>query len=87
MSEMGKNIAESLSAAIERQKEPNWDKIGEEISATINRHSLDNYLSTPDFMLADLVLQSLKLHREFLIERKRWLGTKPVVGENFGGHL
>lgn len=84
-----KNLALSLVAAgkAERQKEPNWDEIGREISEVINRHSLDNYLSTPDFMLSDLVLQSLKLHREFLIERKKWLGDSPVVGENFGGAI
>ncbi len=70
-----------------KEQNPDWDQIQKEIAHIINCHSLDAYLSTPDFMLADLVLQSLKLHREFLIERKKWLGPNQVVVEDFGGAI
>lgn len=70
-----------------KRKEPNWEIIGQELSQLINRHGLDNHLSTPDFMLSDLLLRSLQLHREFLMERKKWFGPNPVTPEDFGGEL
>ena len=64
-----------------------WDAIEKEISSVMNRNSVDNYLSTPDFMLASLMVESLKVQREFLIARKNWFGPEPVTPEDFGGEL
>lgn len=53
-------------------KEPNWFEIKRELSRLINIHSLDVHQGTPDFMLADFMVRTLRLHREFVIERNRW---------------
>lgn len=53
-------------------REPNWIEVKRDLSSVLNRHSLDVHQGTPDFLLADFLVRSLQLHREFIIERQRW---------------
>lgn len=53
-------------------REPNWIEIKRDLSHVLNKHSLDVHQGTPDFMLADFLVRSLQMHREFILERQRW---------------
>ena len=59
-------------AKVKREGEPNWIEFKRDLSAIINKHSLDVFHGSPDFMLADYTLKTIQLHREFLLERRRW---------------
>ena len=50
-----------------------------EIAAVINRHSLENGSNTPDFLLAQFLLDCLEAFNRAMQERERWNG-RPIPG-------
>lgn len=56
----------------------NEDKLAEfekEVTELINKISLDNWCSTPDFILAEMLVRSLKNWKETLAQRERWFNA------------
>jgi len=66
------NTTPKVKLSVAKKSEINWIEIKKDLALVLNKHSLDNYQATPDFMLADFLLRSLRLHREFVMERARW---------------
>lgn len=49
----------------------------EELTALINKHSLENGSNTPDFILADYLIHCLAVFNGAVKERSRWYGHEP----------
>jgi hypothetical protein len=47
-----------------------------ELTDLINRHSKENESNTPDFILAEYLIDSLSLFNSTLDSRKKWYGRK-----------
>lgn len=56
--------------------------LSEEIRAAINRHSAENYSNTPDFILANYLMDCLAAFDIATIRREGWYGRD--VGERAG---
>lgn len=46
----------------------------EDLQDVINRHSLENHSNTPDFILAEYLLNCLQAYRVAIRDRKDWHG-------------
>jgi len=46
----------------------------EELNILINKYSLENGSDTPDFILADFVIESLKVFDNVVVKREEWYG-------------
>ena len=49
----------------------------EELTALINKHSLENGSNTPDYILADYLNHCLAIFNGTVKERSRWYGHEP----------
>lgn len=59
-------------------------QVKEELRVLINRHSLENDSNTPDFLLAEVMLQCLKSYNSVIQNRDKWFGIDvwEVVANN-----
>ena len=48
-----------------------------ELSALINKHSVENNSSTPDYMLAEYIRQCLVAFEMAVNSRDKWYGLRP----------
>jgi hypothetical protein len=51
-----------------------------QLTALINRHSMENSSNTPDFILARYLGQALRAFDEATIQRDQWYGISPQPG-------
>lgn len=54
------------------RKEPNWIEVKKDFERVAAKHGLDATQGTPCFLLADFMVRSIQLHRDFIKERARW---------------
>ena len=45
----------------------------------INKHSMENESNTPDFILADFMMECLDAYNKYVIARGKWYGSHPVI--------
>lgn len=51
----------------------------DELEVLINKHSLENGSGTPDFILANFIIESIKAFDISVVEREEWYGrTGPI---------
>lgn len=48
-----------------------------ELEHLLNRHSVDNTLNVPDYILAKYITDQLAMFQLCLVERDKWFGFKP----------
>ena len=48
-----------------------------ELENLINRYSVENDSDTPDFLLAEYLVQQLKTWDQYVTRREHWYGRKP----------
>lgn len=53
----------------------------EDIKEAINRHSLENKSNTPDFLLADYLIDCLDAFDKAVRRRENWYGRGPVAAD------
>jgi hypothetical protein len=56
----------------------NQDAFQDELQQIINRHSIDNELNTPDFILAELLTVQLLNMKRFNYTRDHWFGNSTI---------
>lgn len=56
------------------------DKVHEEFRSVVNRSSIDAALNTPDYILADYLVECLKMYEKTTSDRDAWWGLKLEVG-------
>jgi hypothetical protein len=56
------------------------DDLRRDLAAVVNRHSRENLSNTPDFLLAEFMLNALEAAELFTAERDRWYGIAPEPG-------
>lgn len=56
----------------------------QELTALINRYNMDNRSNTPDFILAEYLLECLKSFNSASIKREHWYGVKLEPGQETG---
>lgn len=61
---------------IDFNKELKRSKLKKEIEQSINKYSLENYSDTPDFILAQYLVDCLKTFEKSVIAREVWHGRK-----------
>jgi hypothetical protein len=54
------------------------NKLEEEIRAVLNSNSAENGSNTPDFILAEYLMQCLETYNTFVIKRGQWQGDSTV---------
>lgn len=52
----------------------------QEIEAAVNRASAENYSNTPDFILAEYLIDCLKAFDNAVIRRAKWYGRMDAPG-------
>jgi hypothetical protein len=52
-----------------------------ELSALINKHSVDDALNTPDFILAESIVAELKVQRIIQQKRANWFSAHGILEE------
>jgi hypothetical protein len=52
-----------------------------EIAAVLNRHSRENRSDTPDFLLAEYLVDALEAFERVVVMRESWYGRGPGVPE------
>jgi hypothetical protein len=50
-----------------------------DLTALINKYSLENGSNTPDFLLADYLVDCLAVFNVTMARRERWYGRAPVT--------
>lgn len=60
-------------------------KFSRELEELINKHSLENESNTPDFILANYILNSLMAYTTAVNERTLWYGGKHPSQQFIGG--
>lgn len=55
----------------------NAAKLQDEIRSVINRYSAENGSNTPDFILAEYLLDCLKIFNKTVTQREAWYGRIP----------
>jgi hypothetical protein len=50
------------------------EEFTKELESLLNRHGVDNALGTPDFILAETLVEHLDTLRDALRKRERWFG-------------
>lgn len=50
----------------------NWQEFQKELEQLINKHSVENGSNTPDFILAEYVVQCLLTFNNSVNSRERW---------------
>lgn len=59
-----------------------------DLASVINRHSLENDSNTPDFLLAEYLLDSLDVFTKTSVAREKWYGKKlEIKYDEMGGML
>jgi len=48
-----------------------------ELQSLINRHSVENGSNTPDFLLAEHLVQQLNTWDQYVTRREQWFGREP----------
>ncbi len=54
----------------------NIDRFEKELEALINRHSIENGSNTPDFILAEYLMDCLRSWNHLVMKRERWYGRE-----------
>lgn len=54
----------------------------QELEQLINRHSVDSYMNTPDFILAESIVEQLEGVRELNAKRDRWFNNRSLKQES-----
>lgn len=54
----------------------------EELRALLNRHSVENASDTPDFVLAEYLLDCLGVWETAVSRRDKWYGFNPTTPDN-----
>lgn len=57
-------------------------ELREDLRKVINRHSLENGSNTPDFVLADFLVEQLNLWNKFTSIREKWHGRPDPANHN-----
>lgn len=57
------------------------DKFKEDITALINRDCIDDLLNTPDYILADYLVNHLLTMKLFIVDRELWYGVHLEPGQ------
>lgn len=73
--EYGFEIDESAYAAVREERKKN-ESFQEELRALLNRYSKENESGTPDYILAEFLIQQLNLWNNTVIARAMWRGEK-----------
>lgn len=55
-----------------------YQEFQEDLSRLLNKHSLDNLCSTPDFILAGLLTEQLEAYRKTIDHNIRWHEPGPI---------
>lgn len=50
----------------------NTNAFKNELESAINRYSVDNELNTPDFLLAEYLVQCLNNYKDIAVKNKAW---------------
>ena len=53
---------------------PEQKTLGQDVAAVLNRHIQENRSDTPDFILADFMVDCLRAFECAIYERERWYG-------------
>lgn len=48
-----------------------------DLAALLNRYSMENASDTPDFLLADYLIEALRALDTAILAREKWYGRKP----------
>ena len=56
--------------------EPNVSEFERDLTALINKHSLENDSDTPDFLLASYLRSCLEVFSSLMRQRERWWGRR-----------
>jgi len=58
------------------------DQINEfkdELTCLINKHGIDVEISTPDYIVAEHLMESIKVYNQATKERDKWFGFNPDI--------
>lgn len=58
------------------------NSLAKEFAAVINRNSLENESNTPDFILAEYLVDCLETYNEGVRKRDNWYGGKQSILES-----
>lgn len=58
-------------------------KLQNELAELLNRHSMENFSNTPDFILAQFLLSCLAAWSNSAMERDRWYGVHLESGNKY----
>lgn len=64
---------------------PRLDRFRSELVDLINRYSLENNSDTPDFILADYLIDCLEVFNAYTNRRATWYKSKPNLDRLDGG--
>lgn len=68
----------SISPTPDHAPEPDLEVFLGELESLLNRHSIDNWVGTPDFILAKHLLMTLHAHRDTVARSCEWHGWRPL---------
>lgn len=60
--------------------EDKLDELRRDIAAVLNRHSVDTDLATPDFVLAEVVINNLEAFGQGVKARREWFKDQMYAG-------
>lgn len=72
---------EQIDEAVEERALGNREELVREIASVLNRRSRENVSNTPDFILAEHMVQSLESFEATSRTREGWYGTSLVPGQ------
>ena len=58
-------------------------ELQKELSELLNKHSMENFSNTPDFILAQFLLSCLAAWSNNVMERDRWYGVHMEPGNKY----
>ena len=60
----------------------NTENFRKELKELINYHIMENGSNTPDFMLADYLIECLEAYNKITKDRETWYGREPKLVDN-----
>lgn len=63
------------------------ETLAAELTSLLNRHSIENGSDTPDFLLADYLLNCLDAYERITQGRDAWYGMNPQPGVEWAGNV
>jgi hypothetical protein len=63
------------------------EQLRKDLTDLFNRHSVENESNTPDYLLAEFVLQCLAQFERFIQARDAWYGMNPEPGTDWASHV